>query len=86
VSTTATVPPRRTLNETLAKGIALATVGALFIWAAVSYDPKTAGGLDVALTALRQQSLGPWLLTVVAIGIGCFGLYCFAWARYAKDV
>jgi hypothetical protein len=70
----------------LAKGVALAIVGALFVWAALTYDPKKAGGLDAALTELRGQSLGPWLLTIVAVGIGCYGLYCFAWARYARDV
>jgi hypothetical protein len=69
----------------LAKGVALAIVGALFVWAAVTYDPQRAGGLDVALTTLRSQPLGPWLLTTVALGIGCFGLYCFGWARYPDD-
>ena len=69
----------------VAKGIALAIVGGLFGWAAMTYDPKKAGGLDVALSTLREQPLGPALLTATAVGIGCFGLYCFAWARYAAD-
>ena len=56
-------------------------MAALFVSAAVTFDPKKAGGLDVALHTLLAQSYGAWLLTVVALGIGCFGLYCFAWAR-----
>ncbi|MDQ3481565.1 MAG: DUF1206 domain-containing protein, partial [Actinomycetota bacterium] len=40
-------------------------------------------GLDVALRTLLDESFGPWLLAVVAVGIGCFGVYCFFWARYA---
>lgn len=65
----------------IAKGVAFGVVGALFVSAAVTFDPKKAGGLDVALHTLLQQSYGKWLLTAVALGIGCFGVYCFAWAR-----
>lgn len=66
-----------------AKGISLATIGALIVWAAVTYDPQKAGGLDVALHTLITQSFGPWLLALVAVGIGCFGVYCFFWAKDA---
>jgi hypothetical protein len=69
----------------LAKGVALAVVGALFVWAGATYDPRHAGGLDVALSTVRAQPFGPSLLTAIGVGIGCFGLYCFAWARYPKD-
>jgi hypothetical protein len=65
----------------IAKGIAFGLVGILFISAAITFDPKKAGGLDAALHTLLQQSYGQWLLAAVALGIGCFGLYCFAWAR-----
>lgn len=66
-----------------AKGVALGVVGALFVWAAWTYDANKAGGLDVALRKLLDTGLGPWLLALVAAGIVCFGAYCFAWARYA---
>ncbi len=66
-----------------AKGFSLGVVGALFVWAAVTYNPKKAGGLDVALHTLLRQGFGPWLLAVVAVGIGCFGVYCFFWAKDA---
>ncbi len=66
-----------------AKGVALAVIGGLLVWAAWTYDPKKAGGLDVALRTLLDESFGPWLLAFVAVGIGCFGVYCFFWARYA---
>lgn len=67
----------------LAKAVAFGVLGSLFIWAAATYDAKKAGGLDAALSTLLGQGVGPWLLVIVALGIGCFGLYCFAWARYA---
>lgn len=63
------------------KGVALGIVGALFVWAAWTYDPQKAGGLDAALTTLLDAPVGRWLLSAAAVGIGCFGLYCFGWAR-----
>jgi len=67
----------------VAKGIALGVVGGLFMWAGWTYDPKEAGGLDTALRTLLDAPAGPWLLVVVAGGIIVFGIYCFAWAKYA---
>jgi hypothetical protein len=68
----------------VAKGAALAVVGALFVTAAVQHQPKESGGLDVALRELLAQPLGPLLLAVVALGLGSFGVYCFFWARYLR--
>lgn len=68
----------------LAKGFAFAIVGVLFIVAAITHDPQRSGGLDSAIRTLRQQPYGVVLLTVVAAGFACFGLYCFAWSRHAK--
>lgn len=68
----------------VAKGVAIGVVGVLFGWAAISYDPDKAGGLDDALKTVRDQPFGPYLLTVVALGLAAFGLYCFAWARHAR--
>ena len=67
----------------VAKGIALGVVGGLFAWAGATYDPKEAGGLDNALRTLLEAPAGPWLLVVVASGIIVFGVYCFAWTKYA---
>jgi hypothetical protein len=68
----------------IAKGIAIGIVGILFAWAAITYEPKKVGGLDAALNTLLDQPYGAWLLSAVALGIGAFGLYCFAWARWPK--
>ncbi len=68
----------------ISKGIAVGVVGVLFGWASVSYDPDKAGGLDDALKTVRDQPFGPYLLTLVALGLAAFGLFCFAWARHAR--
>lgn len=67
---------------TLSRALALAVVGLLVGTAALFADPSRAGGLDVALRALGAVAplgaMAPWLLVVVAIGFGAFGLFCFA--------
>jgi hypothetical protein len=68
-----------------AKGVAFGIVGALVGWAAISYDPGKAGGLDTALRTVRDGPAGPALLTAVAAGIAAFGIYCLIWSRNAKS-
>jgi hypothetical protein len=67
-----------------AKGVALAIIGGLFGYAALTYDPEKAGGLDAALGTIRDQPFGTVLLVVMAVGIAAFGVYCFVWARFAR--
>ena len=67
-----------------AKGVALAVIGGLFGYAAISYDPEKAGGLDAALGTIREQPFGTVLLIVMALGFAAFGVYCFVWARRAR--
>ena len=69
----------------VAKGVAFGIVGLLVIAAAATYDPEKSRGLDAALKTLAAQPYGQWLLSALALGIGCYGLYCFLWARYPRD-
>ncbi len=68
----------------VAKGIAFVIVGGLFGWAAVTYDPEKAGGLDDALRTVKGAPFGSVLLTLLALGLICFGVYCFVWARHPR--
>ncbi|MFG1609963.1 DUF1206 domain-containing protein [Actinoplanes sp. NPDC049265] len=67
------------------KGVAYGIVGVLLASAAISYDPEKARGLDGALKTLAGTAWGPWLLGLIALGIACFGVYCFFQAKY-RDV
>ncbi len=66
----------------LAKGVSTAIVGGLFLYAAIRHQPKKSGGLDEALHVVLSQPFGPFLLGTIAIGIACYGLFCFARARH----
>jgi hypothetical protein len=67
-----------------AKGVALGVVGGLLVYAAVTFDPARAGGLDGALRTILGAPFGQVLLTLVAVGIAAFGAYCFVRARYPE--
>lgn len=64
------------------KGLALFTVAGLFIWAAFTQDPKKSGGLDQALTKVLEQPFGVPMVLAMGVGIACYGLFAFAWARH----
>jgi hypothetical protein len=66
----------------LSKGVAIAVVGLLFLYAAFTHDANKSGGLDQALHKVLQQPFGAPVLVVIALGFACYGLFCFAWARH----
>ena len=66
----------------VSKGLAIAVVGGLFIYAAFTHDPEKSGGLDQALRKVLQQPFGAPVLVVIALGFACYGAFCFAWARH----
>ncbi len=64
------------------KAIALGAIGALFLWSASTHNARKSGGLDQALHQLLREPFGSGIVVVVAIGIACFGVFCFGWARH----
>ena len=87
----AQAPPRTTRLVTRlgqvgfpGKGVALAVVGGLLVYAAITVDPSQAQGLDGALHTILEAPFGRILLTLVALGIAAFGAFCFVRARYPE--
>ena len=68
----------------LARMVVFGLIGYGLVKAAVDYNPRSAIGLDGALSKLSHQPYGPFLLGVVAAGLIGFALYSIADARYAK--
>ena len=90
VDTSKATPAQRRWIERLgqigypAKGVALLVVGGLLGWAAITFDADKAAGLDGALHTVLEAPFGKVLLTLIAIGLVAFGLFCFARARYPE--
>ncbi|QCR20381.1 DUF1206 domain-containing protein [Agrococcus sp. SGAir0287] len=59
----------------VAKGVAIALVGVLFVAAAIAHDPQEAGGLDGGLRSLQQLPFGVAALLVVGLGLGAYGVF-----------
>jgi formate/nitrite transporter FocA (FNT family) len=68
----------------VARGVVFGIVGGFMAQAALSYDSKKPVGLDAALHKLAGHPYGIFLLAIVAAGLICFGVYCFAEARYRR--
>lgn len=68
----------------IAKGVAVALTGALFVVAAWTQDPDKAAGLDAALHSLAVLPLGRVALLLTGTGLAVYGVFCFARARLAR--
>ncbi|PSK96575.1 uncharacterized protein DUF1206 [Murinocardiopsis flavida] len=66
------------------KGVVVMVAGGLIGYAAVTFDPEKAQGLDGTLRAVADAPYGPWLLTFVAAGVAVYGVYCFCEARWPR--
>ena len=68
----------------LARMVAYFVCSFFLIRAAIRFEPQKGVGLDASLHELAARSYGPWVLTVVALGLVAFGLYQFVLARYRQ--
>jgi len=68
-----------------AKGVTFGIIGSLFLYAGLTHEANKSGGLDQALHKVLQQPFGPFLLVLIALGLACYGLFCFARARHFND-
>ena len=68
----------------VARGILFCLVGGYLVNAAWRHDPRYSGGVAGALSGLKQQPYGNWLLAAVAIGLLCYGLSQVAKEPYRK--
>jgi hypothetical protein len=68
----------------IARGVVFSLVGILVAAAALTFDPDKARGMDAALRQVAAQPYGPWLLSLMALGLVCFGVYSFAESRYRR--
>lgn len=60
----------------MAKGVvALLLVGGLFVIAGLYRDPQESTGLDGSLKVLQYHAVGVYVLTVIAVGLICYGVF-----------
>jgi hypothetical protein len=67
-----------------ARGLVFGAAGVFLAYAAITFDPDKAKGLDGTLRTFADTPAGPWVLVAVAIGLVTFGVYSFCEARWRK--
>jgi hypothetical protein len=67
-----------------ARGVVFGAVGVFLAYAAITFDPDKAKGLDGTLREFARTPAGPWLLVAVAVGLVVFGLYSLCESRWRK--
>lgn len=67
-----------------ARSVVAVIIGVFFMVAGVQASSDKTRGLSGALKALAEQSWGPPLLWLIAIGFVVFGVFCFLEARYRR--
>ncbi len=67
-----------------ARSIVFGVVGYFLLRTAVDFDAANAVGVDGALAHLHQESLGPWLLGLVAVGLITFAAFSVFEARFRR--
>jgi hypothetical protein len=67
------------------KGIAIAIVGGLILYGGLTHDASKSGDLDQALHKVLTYPFGQVLLIIIAAGLICYGLFCFARARHLSQ-
>lgn len=68
----------------VAKGVALLLVGGLFAVAGLDRDAQESTGLDGSLKALQYHPLGVHVLTAVAVGLICYGVFAVIRAVFGR--
>jgi hypothetical protein len=67
-----------------AQSLVYAVVGYLFIQAAIAFKSTTAKGPSGALIELADTTSGKVLVSIIAIGLCAYGVFCIAEAKYRK--
>lgn len=67
-----------------ARAIVFALVGYFLVRTAIDFNPANAVGVDGALARLHHQTIGPWVLGLVAIGLITFAAFSLLEARYRQ--
>lgn len=67
-----------------ARAVVFVLVGYFLIRTATDFNPRSAVGVDGALARLHHQTLGSWLVGVVAVGLLVFAAFSLFEARFRR--
>jgi hypothetical protein len=59
-------------------------VGGLFVLAGLHRNPQESTGLDGSLKVLQYHPLGVYVLTIIALGLVCYGVFAVIRAVFGR--
>jgi hypothetical protein len=68
----------------IGRAAVVAVLGFLLLQASLEHDPSEAAGVDEALRSMVDEAYGRWIVTAIAAGLACYGLYSWIEARYRR--
>ncbi|MFB9836633.1 DUF1206 domain-containing protein [Actinoallomurus acaciae] len=66
------------------RALVYAAAGVFIAYAAITFDPDKAKGVDGTLRQFAHTGAGPGLLVLIALGLIVFGVYSFCEARWRR--
>ena len=67
-----------------ARAAVVALLGYLLLRTSLDPDAEESAGVDQVLGAFVDQAYGRWIVTAIAVGLACYGLYSWIEARYRR--
>jgi hypothetical protein len=67
-----------------ARALVFVLIGYFLVRTAFDFKPSSAVGVDGALARLHHQTLGPWIVGLVAVGLLIFAAFSFLEARFRR--
>lgn len=68
----------------VARALVFAVCGYFLLRTAIAFKPGSAVGVDGALARLHHQTLGPWIVGLVGVGLLVFAAFSLFEARYRR--
>lgn len=68
----------------VARALVFVVCGYFLARTAITFDPRSAVGVDGALARLHHQALGPWIVGLVGLGLVVFAGFSLYEARYRR--
>jgi hypothetical protein len=68
----------------ISRSIVFATIGVIFIHAALRYSPEDVGFFGQALRSLSEQPYGIYVIGILGLGLMAHGIYSMVLARYRR--
>jgi len=70
----------------IVRGLLFCAMGCFLAYAALTFDPGKAKGMEAVLNALQAQAFGGWILLIAGSGLVSYAAYAFIHAAFSRRI